>query len=233
MQPGNSQDCLDSSGLQDALVVSQVRFLRESLVEVLVRAPGVRVWGQAATLVEALASAEAMGPGILLLDAAFSGGAQSAIQLCSAVRGTVVIVLGVFETEENVLAWAEAGVAGYVPNTASVDDLIQLIGQINRGEQACPPLIVGGMWRRIGASGRRSRPAPASSLSLTARETEVFNLLGDGLSNKDIARRLRISLGTTKTHVHNLLAKLSLPRRIDVMARMRAARYASLDGGPR
>src|SRR5271157_1732659 len=118
MQPGNSQDCSDSSGPQDALIVSQVRFLRDSLVEVLVRAPGVRVWGQAATLAEAIASAEAMGPGILLFDAAFSGGAQSAMQLCSAVPGAVVIVLGVFETEENVLGWAESGVAGYVPNTA-------------------------------------------------------------------------------------------------------------------
>jgi two-component system nitrate/nitrite response regulator NarL len=233
MQPGNSQDSSDSLVPRDALIVSQVRFLRDSLAEILVRAPGIRVCGQAATLGEALASAEAMGPGILLLDATFLGGAQSAMQLCSAVPRAVVIVLGVFETEENVLAWAESGAAGYVPNTASVDDLIELIGQINRGEQACPPLIVGGMWRRLGASGRRSGAVPASSPSLTARETEVFNLLGDGLSNKDIARRLRISLGTTKTHVHNLLAKLSLPRRLDVMARTRGAPFASLDGGPR
>jgi two-component system, NarL family, nitrate/nitrite response regulator NarL len=213
MQPGNSQDSSDSLVSRDALIVSQVRFLRDSLAEILVRVPGIRVCGQAATLGEALASAEAMGPGILLLDAAFLGGAQAAMQLCSAVPRAVVIVLGVFETEENVLAWAESGVAGYVPNTASVDDVIELIGQINRGEQACPPLIVGGMWRRIGASGRGLAAVPASSPSLTVRETEVFNLLGDGLSNKDIARRLRISLGTTKTHVHNLLAKLSLPRR--------------------
>ena len=58
-------------------------------------------------------------------------------------------------------------------------------------------------------------------------------MLGDGLSNKDIARRLRISLSTTKTHVHNLLAKLSLPRRTDVMARARHGLYASLNGGLR
>jgi two-component system nitrate/nitrite response regulator NarL len=229
MQPGNSQDCSDSAVLKDALIVSEVRFLRDSLVEVLIRAPGIRVCGQAATLAEALASTEAMGPGILLLDAAFSGGAQSAVQLCSAVPGAVVIVLGVFETEENVLAWAEAGVAGYVPNTASVDDLIALIGQINRGEQTCPPLIVGGMWRRIAASGRLSKPASASPLSLTAREAEVLDLVSDGLSNKAIARRLRISLSTTKTHVHNLLTKLSLPRRTEAMARLRGVPSANLN----
>ncbi len=232
MQPGNPQDCTDSLVLRDVLIVSQVRFLRNSLAEILVRAPGLRVCGQAATLAEALAFAEAMAPGILLLDVAFPGGAQSATQLCSAIPKGAVIVLGVCETEETVLAWAEAGIAGYIPNTASVDDLITLIGQINRGEQSCPPLIVGGMWRRIAASRRRSKPASVSSLSLTAREADVLSLLGDGLSNKDIARRLRISLGTTKTHVHNLLAKLSLPRRADVMARMRDVRYPNLDGGP-
>ena len=65
------------------------------------------------------------------------------------------------------------------------------------------------------------------------RETEVLNLLSDGLSNKDIARRLRIGLSTAKTHVHNLLAKLGLQRRADVMARARDGLYTSLDAGPR
>ena len=231
MGPGNSQDSYFSDA-QDVLVVSEVRFIRESLVEILVRAPWIRTCRQAANLSEPFASA-ATWPGILLLDAAFPGGVESAMHLCSAVPGGTVIVLGVRETEENVLPWAEAGVAGYVPNTASVDDLLTLIRQISRGEQTYPPAIVGGMWRWIGASGSRSRSTPATSLSLTVRETEVLNLLSDGLSNKDIARRLRISLSTAKTHVHNLLVKLSLQRRADVMARARGGLYASLRAGSR
>jgi two-component system nitrate/nitrite response regulator NarL len=229
----NSPDCYVPPVIEDALIVSPVRFLRDSLAEILVRAPGIRTCRQAATLSEAFASAAAACPGVLLLDAAVPGGVESGMKLCSAISGAVVIVLGVRETEENVLAWAEAGVAGYVPNTASVDDLIALIGQISRGEQTCPPAIVGGMWRRIGASGPRYRPMPVTSLSLTARETEVLNLINDGLSNKDIARRLHISLSTAKTHVHNLLAKLSLPRRVDVIARAHRGLYVSLGGGPR
>ena len=212
--------------------MSQLRFLRESLVEIVARAPGIRTCRQAGTLSEAFASAVTW-PGILLLDAGFPGGIELAMKLRSAVPGGTVIVLGVRETEENVLAWAEAGVAGYVPNTASVDDLIALIGQISRGEQTCPPAIVGGMWRRIGASGSRARSTTATSLSLTVRETEVLNLLSDGLSNKDIARRLRIGLSTAKTHVHNLLAKLDLQRRADVIARARGGLYTSLGAGPR
>ena len=130
-----------------------MRFLRDTLVDVLDRATGMRTCRQAATILEAIASAAVTCPGILLLDAAFPGGVDSALKLCSAVPGAAVIVFGVHETEENVLAWAEAGVAGYVPNTASVDDVIGMIGQINRGEQNCPATIAGGMWRRIAASG--------------------------------------------------------------------------------
>jgi two-component system, NarL family, nitrate/nitrite response regulator NarL len=226
MEPGNSRGISNSSIFRDVLVISEVRFLRDSLTEILTRLLQIRVCRQAATLADAIASVETMRPELVLLDVAFPGGAQTAVRLCAAIPAADVIVLGVYETEQNVLAWAEAGVAGYVPNTASVNDLVALIGQIHRGEQSCPPPIVGGMWRRIAASARQSGAVSPSPLSLTKREAEVLNLVSAGLSNKDIARRLRISLSTTKTHVHHLLGKLSLPRRTDVMARMRGGPFA-------
>ena len=230
MEPGKWRGIANSSVDRDVLIVSELRFLRDSLTDILTRLLQIRVCKQAATLADAIASVEIMRPELILLDVAFPGGAQTAVRLCAAIPEADVIVLGVNETEENVLAWAEAGVAGYVPNTASVDDLVALIGQINRGELSCPPPIVGGMWRRIAAAGRQPGSVLTSHLSLTKREAEVLNLLSAGLSNKDIARRLRISLSTTKTHVHHLLGKLSLPRRTDVMARMRGGPFARHDG---
>jgi len=226
MEPGKSRGISNSSVVRDTLIVSEVRFLRDSLVEILVRVPGIRICGQAATLVEALASAEATWPVILLLDVAFPGGSRTAERLCSAIPDVNVIALGVCETEENVLAWAEAGIAGYVPNTASVDDLVSLIEQISRGEQSCPSRIAGSLLRRIAAAGRRLAPTSPSS-PLTRRELEILYLVGAGLTNKDIARRLCISLGTTKTHVHHLLGKLSLQRRAEVMARTHGGRHDS------
>jgi len=179
-------------------------------------------------VVDALAVAEAMRPWIVFLDVAFAGGTGTAARLCAAVPGVRLVALGIKETEEDVLAWAEAGVVGYVPNTASGDDLVALVGQISRGEQTCPSHIAGCLMRRIATSAQGGGHAgtvvaslPASQPSvLTCREQEIFRLVGAGLSNKDIARRLSISLGTTKSHVHNLLAKLSLQRRADVMAHL-------------
>jgi two-component system nitrate/nitrite response regulator NarL len=206
------------------LIVSEVRFLRESLAEILGRAVGIQISGQSATLSDALAAAAALRPAIVLLDAAFPGSMGAVAQLSSIIPEASVVVFAIAETEENVLAWAETGMAGYVPNTASVNDLISLIGQISRGEQTCPSRIVGSLLRRIAAS--RGATAPGSA-PLTRREFEILRLIYEGLSNKDIARRLSISLGTTKSHVHNLLAKLSVQRRTEAI-RYYAAHRAEL-----
>jgi two-component system, NarL family, nitrate/nitrite response regulator NarL len=211
-----------------ALIVSEVRFLRESIVEILQRASGLQVLGESATLAHALLSAVTLRPDIVLLDVAFSGGTKTAARLCAAAPDASVIALAVAETEENVLAWAEAGIAGYVPNTASVSDLALLIAQIGRGEQTCPSHIAGSLLRRIAVSGAGSTAVAPSAPPLTPRENEILILVGEGLSNKDIARRLGISLGTTKSHVHNLLGKLSVPRRTAVMTRMHATRSGGI-----
>jgi two-component system nitrate/nitrite response regulator NarL len=219
----STQSQLGSAASPRALIVSAVCFLRESLAEILTRA-GIGLCGQSDTLPCALAIAMAQRPDIVLLDVAFPDGIKAAMSLAAASPGASVIALAIAETEENVIAWAQAGIAGYVPNTASVEDLVSLIGQIRRGEQTCPTRIVGSLLRRIGASERAGKQAPQTPTPLTRREREISQLISTGLSNKDIARRLGISLGTTKSHVHNLLGKLSLQRRADIMVRMNAGR---------
>ena len=189
-----------------------------SLAEILEASPGLAVCGLSSTIQDALSVARTLRPDIILLDVAFSGGVATAARLREAAPAAYVIALAVAETAENVLAWAEAGVAGYVPNTASVADLARLIGQISRGEQSCPSRIAGTLLRRVGAGP----PVVAPSQSLTRREHEILHLVEAGLSNKEIARQLGISVGTTKSHVHNLLAKLSISRRTEAITRAHA-----------
>ncbi len=212
----------DMSVMLDAVVISEVRFLRDCLAEIMIRVPQIGVCRQAATLDQAIELLETAQPDIVLQDVAFPGGPETASRLCAAGHHARVIVLGVCETEENVLAWAEAGIAGYIPNTASVDDLVALIEQIERGEQPCSSRIAGSLLRRVATS---KQVALQESSPLTLREREILHLVGAGLCNKDIARRLGISLGTTKTHVHNLLGKLNLQRRAEVMTHVHKAEH--------
>lgn len=195
-----------------AMIVSEVRFLRESLMETLTRYPEIDLCAESASEQEALTAAKALQPAIALLDVAFPGGLAAVAKIVALSPATRVVALAIIETEANVLAWAAAGAAGYVPNTASVDELVDLLRQISRGEQTCSPRVSGSLLRRIATAGQGSSFAGPQT-PLTRREAEVFALIGGGLSNKDIARRLRISVGTTKSHVHNLLAKLNLQRR--------------------
>ena len=132
-----------------ALIVSEVRFLRESLAEILTRA-GITVCGQVGSLAVALAHARAQRPEIVLLDVAVPGVLGAAKDLANDLPEVSVIALAIAETEENVLAWAEAGIAGYVPNTASVTDLVSLIRQIRRGEQMCPAARRGNTRMSVG-----------------------------------------------------------------------------------
>jgi two-component system nitrate/nitrite response regulator NarL len=200
--------------LLPVLVVSAIRLLRESLVEILGHSG--RPCTEADTLATALGAGRPHPPALILLDSAIPEGTGAVARVAQAHPAARVIVFGIAETEEDVLDWVEAGVAGYVPNTASVADLLALVDGIARGEQACPSRIAGGLLRRLAARGRERTPALQS---LTRREQEIVRLIGDGLSNKDIARQLSISVGTTKSHVHNLLGKLSLRRRVDIMVR--------------
>jgi DNA-binding NarL/FixJ family response regulator len=211
-----------SNALSSALVISEVRFLRESLAKILTHAAGIHVCRETGTLAQALAIAQAQQPEIVLLDVAFPGGVQTAKSLSAVLPEVSVVALAIAETEENVLAWAEAGIAGFVPNTASVDDFVSLIGQIRRGEQTCPARIVGSLLRRVGASERPAKLPPPTVAPLTMRELEISRFIAMGFSNKAIARRLGISLGTTKSHVHNLLGKLNFQRRAEVMVWMNA-----------
>jgi DNA-binding NarL/FixJ family response regulator len=200
------------------LILSHIRFLREGLAEVLARNGAFAVAGMAANLEEALAISHVVQPLITLIDAALPDGLPAARSLGNLNPRSPIIALALVETETDVIAWAEAGISGYIPCTAPLEDLVGFLRNILRGEQTCSTRIAGSLLRRIsvasrGAEARSHAPPPA----LTPREEQVVRLICIGLSNKEIARRLNIGLGTTKSHVHNLLAKLELDRRVQVI----------------
>jgi two-component system nitrate/nitrite response regulator NarL len=201
-----------------------VRFLREGLAEILERDPSVWVVGLSADLPEVVASSSALRPDIVLLDAAYPMGAVAVKHAHDVIPDLSIVVFAVRETEEDIIAWAEAGAIGYVPNTTAVADLVRLVTSIHDGEQPCSDRVAGGLLRRIAvtASFGNSRSTSFPASALTARERETAELITIGLSDKEIASRLNIGVGTTKSHVHNLLGKLKVHRRGQVLARLRA-----------
>ena len=117
------------------VVVSEIRFLREGLAEILERDPSLSVVGQYADLAAAIALTSA--PDIVLVDAMLPDGPVAVAKTRRIAPDVRIIAFAVRETDADIIAWAEAGVIGYVPSSAAWADLVRLITDIVDGEQPC------------------------------------------------------------------------------------------------
>lgn len=204
-------------------IVWGVRFTREGLAEILERDPLVSVVGQYADLSEAAALSPAGQVDVLLLDGRIPDAGAEVRRFLEIAPGMRVIAAAVREAEEEIVAWAEAGIIGYIPRTTPLADFVPRIREIYAGEQICSARVATGLLRRIAVAARKStgRDAAFPAATLTKRERQAAELIRNGLSDKEIARELNISLATTKAHVHNLLGKLNVQRRSQVAASLR------------
>jgi DNA-binding NarL/FixJ family response regulator len=142
-----------------------------------------------------------------------------------------VIVLGLSEDDESeIVACAEAGVAGYHMRTESLEDLLLLTRKVAAGESLCSPRVSAILLRRLSALASQRQPV-AEELVLTAREAQILRMLELGLSNREIAEQLCIAVHTVKNHVHSLLTKLGVSTRAQAAALARTIR--SGEGDPR
>jgi DNA-binding NarL/FixJ family response regulator len=205
-------------------IASHVRLYRETLANSLSQHGGVRVAGDGSWS-EAQAVLATLRPDVLLLDLSANDSLlvpRRAQAICPGLR---VVAFAVAEVEADVLACAEAGICGYVAQNGSVADVVETVLRAVSGELVCPPRIVAQLFCRV-ASLAADRPAadrpagdcPGAGVLLTSREQEIAVLLASGLSNKHIARRLRLANATVKNHVHNILQKLKLERRGEIAA---------------
>jgi two-component system, NarL family, nitrate/nitrite response regulator NarL len=214
------------------LFVSDVRFLREGLPEILHQQSELVIAWVAEDQNQALELILAVHPDAVLLDTALPSGLDAVANMVAAAPDIPVIALAMVEAEHEILTWAEAGIAGFVPRSASVSDIIRTVSLAVRGEQNCSARVAGSMIRRLrqlAVLTRKERYCPVVG-RLTAREEEIAELITQGLSNKLIARHLHIAVATVKCHVHNILDKLKLQRRGNVAfwTRQRVNRVVSI-----
>jgi two-component system, NarL family, nitrate/nitrite response regulator NarL len=205
------------------LIVSDVRLYRDGLCEMIAREGMIQVAGTAAAAAEALEAVEASSPNVVLVNVAMRDGIPLARAIHEATPAVKVVALAVPDDEHDVIAWAEAGAAGFVTAEQSLGDLIAAIHGAARGEVSCSPWLAGVLLRRVTALAD-GVPRESGASALTTREFEIASLIEHGLSNKQIARELFIEVTTVKNHVHRILEKLGVHRRADVAARIRGER---------
>lgn len=129
-----------------------------------------------------------------------------------------VIILGLVDLTDEIMACIEAGATGYVLKESSFDHLVETIRSVHRNEAFCSPRMAASLFSRIAELKSESKSQiPINSIKLTVRELDVINLIAEGLPNKEIAKRLFIETQTVKNHIHNILDKLQLQNRLEAV----------------
>jgi DNA-binding NarL/FixJ family response regulator len=199
-----------------------VRLFREGLAAGLTGRDDVAVVGATDSLDAACAALLNGPPDIVLLDTGMSRVYEFARVLLRVAGAAKIVGVAVADDGADVVACGEAGMAGFVARDGSIDDVVGAIHSVMRDELQCSPRVTAALFRRLVSNGAASSPAQRA-LPLTPREVEIVGLIDGGLSNKEIAQRLRIGTATVKNHVHNILEKLHVSRRAEAAARVRAS----------
>ena len=158
---------------------------------------------------------------LILIDVSLSRSVSDPVELVAAVsraaRGLPLVALGLSESDDEVLAFIEAGASAFVTKDGSIDDLLATIAAASLGELHCPPRVVRLMQERL--TDLAAGHARSSGLDkLSQREHHILGLLRDRLSNKQIARMLGLEVSTIKNHVHNIIVKLCVKNRGEAAA---------------
>ncbi len=209
------------------LIIDDGRQQRECLAAQL-EVNGIDVDG-AWDLPSMFSATDAAKPNVILLNIRTEDNAtllQVSLDIDAHVR---VIIFGLSaERESEIVACAEAGVAGLHLRSESFEHLLTLIRDVGNGQSLCSPEVSAILLRRVYSSAGQSDPDHRAGV-LTALEAEILILIEDGLTNQQIASRLSLTLHTVKNHVHNLLTKLGVGSRSEAVAVGRAVRYGNPD----
>jgi two-component system, NarL family, nitrate/nitrite response regulator NarL len=202
-------------------VVAGVRIHRDALVRLLHGKGELQVIGSAANAATAITAVGSAEPHLFLVDTATVDCPSAVRALRTAIPAAKIVALGVPESVDGLLAFAEAGVSSYVTSEQSLDDLVAAIEGAACGEVLASPRVTAALLERVGSLAAERGPMP-EDVRLTSREAEIVELIARGLSNKQIGQALCIELATVKNHVHHILVKLKVKRRSEAAARWRS-----------
>jgi DNA-binding NarL/FixJ family response regulator len=204
------------------LLIEDNRLLREGIAAALVGHGGFDVIALAEDG-DALVKLKESGksPEVVLLDLGLEK--TNSLQLMALLRAELpavkIIAMDILPDQVDIVEFVEAGGSGFILKSAPLKDYVDTIKAVAKGEKVLPTVLTASLFTQIVDSALTSgKGIPDSAIQLTNREKEIVDLISEGLSNKEIAVRLHIATHTAKSHVHNILEKLTLSSRLQIAA---------------
>jgi DNA-binding NarL/FixJ family response regulator len=200
------------------LLIEDNRLIREGLSAMLNEQEDLSIVAATGSS-DAVARAKRTKPSVILLDLGLHN--QNSLRmigmLLKCLPKAKIVGMDLVPTQEDLVQYVEAGVAGFVVKDATLTDFLATVRAVARGYMVLPPTLTGSLFTEIAKHAtRRGRGNPFVAVRMTRREREVISLIAEGLSNKEIAHRLHLAIDTVKSHVHNILEKLALHTRLEI-----------------
>ncbi|WP_030166760.1 response regulator [Streptomyces sp. NRRL S-813] len=189
--------------------------VRRGVHDLLNDEPDIEVVGEAATVEQALVRVPALRPDVAVLDVRLPDG--DGVTVCRELRSRLpelaCLMLTSFDDEEALLDSIMAGASGYVLKQIQGSDLVSAVRTVAGGQSLLDPSATTKLMARL-RGGQQQEEEPDGLPGLTDREREILDLIGEGLTNRQIGQRLYLAEKTVKNHISRLLAKLGVERRI-------------------
>lgn len=207
--------------------------VRSGTRELLEQEPDLKIVGEASNGEEAVRMAQELQPDVIVMDVRMPkmSGVEATRRIKAQSPGVKVLVLTAHDDDEYVFALLQAGANGYLLKTAEIEELVRAIRMVSAGQSALAPEVTGKVVAQF-TSGK-SLPEVLNEKQevydgLTERELGILELVGKGLSNKQIGKELFISDRTVQAHLSNIFAKLGVNSRTEAV--MHAVRKGWITG---
>lgn len=218
-------------------LVDDHEVVRRGVHDLLDTEPDIEVVGEADSVAHALARGPALRPDVAVLDVRLPDGDGISVcrELRSSMPGLACLMLTSFDDDEALLDAIMAGAAGYVLKQIKGSDLVSSVRTVASGQSMLDPATTARLMSSLRGDKRAEDPEQEALAELSPRERQILDLVGEGLTNRQIGKRLFLSEKTVKNNVSRLLAKLGVERRIQaaVIATQGGAAHGDTRGGHR
>ncbi|MCX6009869.1 MAG: response regulator transcription factor [Chloroflexi bacterium] len=212
------------------LIADDHAFVREGTRRILEQEPDLEVVAEAGDGEEAVRLASDLKPDVAIIDVAMPklDGIEATRQIKALCPAVAVLVLSAYDDDQFVFGLLEAGAAGYLLKSVRGHEIVDAIRAVDAGESVLHPLVARKVLNRFASvSSRAQRKKPLELL--TDREMEVMRLVTKGLSNKDIADGLSLSVRTVQGHLANIFNKLRVSSRTEAVVHALKEGWVTLD----
>ena len=199
------------------MIADDHALVREGTRQILEDQPGLEVVGEAQDGEEAVALVSRLHPDVVLMDIAMPklNGIEATRLIKKESPSTSVLILTAYDDDQYIYALLDAGAAGYLLKSVRGEELAQAVRAVAQGESVLHPAIAAKVFKRYTSPGQAT--AQEEFEPLTERESEVLGMAAKGLSNKMIARELKLSDRTVQAHLSNIFGKLGVASRTEAV----------------